>query len=108
MDERVVCWSGAVQTEFRPTRTWSRWTPDRASLRAFVEFCERRWPEPASFTFEVARPERVDRAQSADEARRLMDADMVLAAATGLDMRVHGQRESLDYISSHWSGNFAS
>jgi hypothetical protein len=70
-----------VKTQFRPSQVWTHWRPDRAALHGLLDLCERTWPEPATFSFELDRPQRNDQATSPALARTLLEADQALENA---------------------------
>jgi hypothetical protein len=97
-----------MRTVFRPTHAWPRWGFDRATVRAFVDLCERTWPDPSSFEFQLIRGERADEAGSADEARQLLDMEGSVPEATAITLAVEGPHDGLASMSFTWFGTYAS
>lgn len=96
-----------MRTQFRPGHAWPLWEPDRAALHALVDLCDRTWPTPSEFTFELARGDRIDQAENSDEARQLLDTEGAVAAATRIDVIVLGPHESIGAMTFRWHGDLA-
>ncbi len=96
-----------VKTQFRPSQVWTHWRAHRAALHGLLDLCERTWPEPSTFSLELARPQRNDRATGPALARTLIDADHALEDATGMTLMVLGPHDSIDSISFDWHGHNA-
>lgn len=96
-----------VRTEFRPTRRWRLWEPDPGLLRALVDLCERTWPNLSSFRFQVSSSDRTDEAENPEEARQLINAEVLVVGATGIDVSAHAEHASVMALRFHWYGRAA-
>jgi len=100
---RSTCWKAEyVRTQFHPSHDWSSWRPERGVLDALVGLCERTWPQPTTFTVELRTAKRTDEAESADEARQLLDTEGALTAATSIEVRAAGPHDSLNSLCFSW------
>ena len=82
-----------MRTTFSRDHDWAHWRPSPAVLTALLDLFES-WPEDASLTVDVTRPERKDTAENAEEARELIASDAVIAAATGITVHIFNRSES--------------
>jgi hypothetical protein len=96
-----------VKTEFRSSHEWPSWKPDRTTLEAFLDLCERTWPEALELTFELTRGERTDVAENADEVRQLLGTDGSIEAATAINVKVMGSSDPDGGIRFTWARNYA-
>jgi hypothetical protein len=76
-------------------------------LYALAELCVRTWAEPVTFSLELSRSGREDRATNVDEMRRLLGDDQALADTTSI--RVYASPSGRPgSLSLWWSGQSAS
>lgn len=91
-----------MRTQFHPSHDWSSWRPERRVLDALVGLCAGTWSQPTTFRVELRTAKRTDGAESADEARQLLDTDGALTAATSIDVIAAGPHDSLDSLYFSW------